>query len=242
MSVSIFFETNFRVGSAVTVIKIRIPVISEYRILLVDEIPHVIIRHPQSVTLPEPGRHNVRTVLRIQIPYLLDWNIHQLGNLFEMQGIRNHDRVTHRRQLVFQRVYIMFLVIIKSVHRRDKSRHVPTGFFRQVEINIPVILLASGTADGFIHVPRSAIVRGNHQNPVLVYLVQILQKTNCSLGRLHRITALVKKRINFQLVHFSRPIHKLPKPASSRPGKSSRVQGTFNHGQVFQLVRQTFPV
>ena len=127
-----------------------------------------------------------------------------------MQGVGNHYRVTHGRQLVLQREYIMLLVIIKRVHRRYKSRHVSASFPRPVEINIPVILLATGTTDSLIHVARSAIVSGNYQNPVLVYLVQIFQETNSRLGRLHRVPTLVNKRIDFQLVHLSSPVHELP--------------------------------
>ena len=65
MSVSVFLETALRVGSTVTVIKIRITVISKNRILFVDKIRHVIIRHSQTITFPESGRYNIRTVLWI---------------------------------------------------------------------------------------------------------------------------------------------------------------------------------
>ena len=136
----------------------------------------------------------------------------------------------------------MLFMVIERVHGSDKSRHVATRLLRQMEINIPIILFTSRPSYGLVHVTRSAVVSRDHQNPVFVNLIQIFQETNGCLRGFYRITAFVNKRIYFQLVHLPCSVHKLPQATSPRTGKCPWVQSTLNHGQVFQLLRQSLPI
>jgi len=95
VGMGVFLKTAFRIGRTVTIIKIRLPVISKNRILFIDKLSYIIIRNPQGITLSKTGRYDIRTILRIQIPDLFHGYIHQLRHLLEMQGIGNHDRVAH---------------------------------------------------------------------------------------------------------------------------------------------------
>ena len=131
----------------------------------------------------------------------------------------------------------MLFVIIKRVHGSDKSRYITAGLFRQMEINIPIILFTSRSSYRLVHVTRSAIIGSDHQNPIFVNTIQVLQKTHGSLRGSHRITTFVNERIDFQFVHLSCPVHKLPQSASPRTGKRPRVQSALDHGQKLQLLR-----
>ncbi len=136
----------------------------------------------------------------------------------------------------------MFLVITKNIIRCNKSRHISTGLLGQVIINIPVIFLPSRAANRFIDIPRTTIISRNHQYPVLVNAIQIVQIMDRRFGRQYRVPSFIYKRIDFQFIHFPGRIHKLPKAASSGTRKSPGIQSTFNHRQIFQLQRHTFRI
>ena len=109
----------------------------------------------------------------------------------------------------------MLAVVGHHIVGGDKRGYISTGFFRQEVIDFPIIRFPSGTADGLVDGARAAIVSGNHQIPVLVNGIQILQIAGGSPGGLDWIAAFVNETVAFQTIHFSGSQHELPQSASA---------------------------
>ena len=105
---------------------------------------------------------------------------------------------------------VVLAVVGHYVVGSNEGGHVATCLFRQIVVDFPVIGFPSRAADGFVDGARTAVVGGNHQVPVFVNVIHVLQVACCRPGRLYRVTAFVYEAVAFQSVYLSGGEHKLP--------------------------------
>ena len=177
-------------------------------------------------------------ILRIQSPQLFQVYLKHFRYLLQMQHLVHMNGICCQRQISLQRAKVMIAIIIHHIISSNKQWHIRTGFFRQVRKYIPEVRLSTRTFDCFIDISRSAIIGCHHQAPVFIDSIHILEISASCFCSLHRIATVVHQTVNRQSILFTGRKHELPQPTSSNSRQSNRIQGTFNHSQVFQFDRQ----
>ncbi len=79
-----------------------------------------------------------------------------------------------------RRADVVLIVIGHYIVGGDECRDVSASLLRQKIVDGPVILVVtSGTAQGFVHVAGTAVVSGNGERPVMIHLIELFQVGGC---------------------------------------------------------------
>ena len=149
--------------------------------------------------------------------------------LVHFHGVRLH------WQLGYHRTDVVVAIIVHDVVGCDEGWHVSTGLLWQVWIDLPIVCLALGTVDSFVHLGWSAVVGCDDEVPVVVDLVEVAQIVGCCIGCLHWVASLIVEGIYLQAVAFSGAEHKLPESGGSHAGYCLRVECRLDYRQILQL-------
>ena len=114
------------------------------------------------------------------------------------------------RNVGFHGADVVLAVVGHYVVGGNEGGHVAACLFGQIVVDFPIIGFPSRAADGFVDGARTAVVGGNHQVPVFVNVIHVLQVACCRPGRLYRVAAFVYEAVAFQSVYLSGGEHKLP--------------------------------
>ena len=108
---------------------------------------------------------------RIQSSQLIHADLTYVGDLLEMERARDVDGIRSLGHTHFERTDIVFAIVSHDVVGCNERRHIASGLFRQVIIELPEILFPVGTADGLVDGSRTAVVGSQYQVPVVVNIV-----------------------------------------------------------------------
>ena len=100
--------------------------------------------------------------------------------------------------------------------------------------------LTGGLVQCALHPTCPGIVGSQCQVPVSEHGIQILQMAGGRSGRFFRIHAFVHPRSDLQVVQTGCAGHELPHAYGPSATACTWVKAAFNHGQIFQLVGQSF--
>ena len=103
----------------------------------------------------------------------------------------HHDGVGLHRQARNHRTDVVLAIVVHDVVGGNKRRHVATRLLGQIGINLPVVGLTARTVDGLGNVVGTTVVGGNHQIPVAVDAIKVLQIVGSSIRCLDGVATLV---------------------------------------------------
>ena len=208
------------------------------RVFHIDELRHVVHRQTQN-RRAIVAIDDATAILRIQLFDEFDIDAENAGNLLEMHVAVEHERVGFRRQAAQHRADVVLAIIIHNVVGGDERRHVAARFGRQIGIDVPVVLHASGAVDSLVHVLRTAVVGRDDEVPVAENLVERFQITCSRIRRLDWVAPLIDERGDFEAVLLGGGNHELPQTRRSDARNGIGLQCRLDDGQIAQFKRQT---
>ena len=156
------------------------------------------------------ARDNIAFVLRIQCPQLLQIQVQNVGDLLQMKHLPYHDRIGSQWQIGLQRADIMVAIIVHDIVGSDEKRDIRACFLGQIRKDIPEICFSPGTADGFVHIPRSTIIGRQDEVPVFVDGIHIFEIEASGFRSFRRVASVIYQTVDFQTIAFPRRKHELP--------------------------------
>ena len=162
---------------------------------------------------------------------------YEFVHLLEVKHLVDIERVHVRRHRHPVGNQAVLLGIGDGVHRSDEGWHVAPGLAGEIFVDRPEIGLSSGSLDGFVDIPCSAVVGGDGKVPVPEDTVRVPEVTGRGIGRLHRVKPFVDKGIYPEPIEGGRPVHELPHAFGSGPGHRDRIEGGFYDSQIFKFQR-----
>ena len=104
----------------------------------------------------------------------------------------------------------VFGVEIHNVGGGNEGGHISTGFAGEIGVNLPEVVLAAGTGDGFVDIAGAAVVGGNGEMPVAENFVEVVKIVCRGIGRFVGVAALVDDGVDFKAIVFAGGVHELP--------------------------------
>ena len=179
------------------------------RVLAVNKSTDIVYRQAECTGLAVT-RNDISFVLGVQAFDFIHVDAADIGYLLKMQVTVHLYGVCRVRNIGFHGTDVVFAVVSHYVVGGNEGGYVSSCFFGQIIIDFPIVRFAACTSNGFVDCSRAAVVGGNHQVPVFVNVIHVLQVACCRPGRLYRVTAFVYEAVVFQSVYLSGGEHKLP--------------------------------
>ena len=172
-------------------------------------------RQLQTIFALLPG-NKICLILRIEFSKLFCRNIHHPFDLTKIQIPLQHYCIRNESKRLCElcRINAVFGMKIHHIRSCNIGRYVAPCLFRKEIIHTPKVISARAF-HCFVHIPRTTVVCSNRKRPIVVDFMEVFQILGSSFRRFNRVHSVVNNRINPQIVHFSRCIHKLPKTRST---------------------------
>ena len=127
-------------------------------------------------------------------------------------------------------------VVARVVHGEvspDEERDVATRLPREEAVDVPEVRLEEpGALDGTIDVAGAAVIGRQHQPPVAVDLVEVLEEAARGLRATDGIHALIHEAIDVEPVDAARGEHQLPEASRPSRGDGLGIERRLDDDQI----------